>query len=267
MDTSSQETLWTVQGFGRDRVPPGRPYWHENAGRQPAGTVVFQYTVAGALWFREGRTLRTVPRGHALLFAYGEDTGYGLTPEAAEVYRSHFLVLRGAGLKAHWDGIRAIRGPILELPLDGPPATALARLTDLARPHLAADPLDIATAVHAWVMALMREARMIYRRAQRPVDRAVDALREHPDYAWSLKEAAAAHGVSREHLARVFRARVGMPPARFLATERCRRAVSLLRNTRLPVREVARQCGYASTATLARHVRRAEGCAPNRLRA
>jgi AraC family transcriptional regulator len=77
---------------------------------------------------------------------------------------------------------------------------------------------------------------------------------------------AAAHGLSREHLARAFRARTGEPPWAFVTRARLERARALLADPALPVAEVARLCGYASARVLARNLVAATGRSPARWR-
>ena len=100
----------------------------------------------------------------------------------------------------------------------------------------------------------------------RPVDRAIRLLLARPHRAWSLKGLAADHGVSREHLARVFAERVGEPPHRHLRRLRVRRALELLRCTGLPLTEVARQSGFETAQTLRRQVLRDTGRTPTAVR-
>ncbi len=258
--------LWRVTSHGRDRQPPGRQYWHENAERTPTDLVVFQLTTDGELTYRDADGMHPVPRGSALLFAYGEDTGYGLAPNATQTYRSRYICLRGAGLAEHCAMIRRQYGSILDLAGNRIIPETLARLVDMARPHRAASPSAQASLVYSFVMQIFDHARASRSRELSPVERAVATLRDAPLTAWSLKEVSATYGVSREHLSRVFHGLTGEAPAAYVRRARLRRARWLIEHTSLPLAAIVRQAGYSSASTLARQVKEATGQSPQALR-
>jgi transcriptional regulator GlxA family with amidase domain len=68
--------------------------------------------------------------------------------------------------------------------------------------------------------------------------------------------------MSRRNFDRRFRAITGTAPATWLTHQRVLRAQQLLESTRLPVEEVARQCGFTTAAALRPHFRRIVGIAP-----
>jgi len=262
-----ERTLWRIWGFGLGQsVAPGMPYWFENPGRRPGGVVVAQFSREGRIAYRERKQRLEVPAGSLLLFAYDEDTAYGRPPEWRETYVCDHVALRGAGLVEHWSVLRRRFGSILPLRVGSALHEQFARLCETAHPQVGAKATAVATAVHAFVMRIYEECEETLFAGQSPVERAVDDLLRHPTYPWSLKEVAQRHGCSREHLARVFHQRVGVPPGKHLAHARLERALALLRETHLPLATVAEQSGFSSTHTLARCVREATGTAPSRLR-
>lgn len=60
-----------------------------------------------------------------------------------------------------------------------------------------------------------------------------------PAEEWSVRRLARVSGVSGAHFARSFRDAFGVPPHRYVLTRRIERAVELLRDTDLPITEVA----------------------------
>jgi len=68
--------------------------------------------------------------------------------------------------------------------------------------------------------------------------------------------------MSRRNFDRRFREITGTAPATWLTHQRVLRAQQLLESTRLPVEEVARQCGFSSGAALRPHFRRIVGTVP-----
>ena len=258
-------TLWHATGFGRERHPPGAAYWFENSVRD-AATVVFQYVVSGELQFRDAnRAQHTVRAGAALLFMHGEPTAYGLSRQATEALVVEFLSFAGAGVREHWELLRA-HGSVLALDAEGAVLRAMRQVVSLAAPGAATEAVDMAGALHTFAMLLFADQRQAQALAQSPVERAVDDLLRAPTSPWSLKQLAERHGVSREHLTRTFQQRLGEAPGTYLAKIRRERALALLSQTVLPVAEVARQAGYASTHTMARQVRLLTGLSPRTLR-
>jgi AraC family transcriptional regulator of arabinose operon len=73
-------------------------------------------------------------------------------------------------------------------------------------------------------------------------------------------------GLSPSRFAHLFRAQVGMPPARYLHQLRMRRARALLERSFLSVRDVMRQVGFRDPSHFARDFRRYHGMAPSMVR-
>ncbi|NBB83794.1 MAG: helix-turn-helix domain-containing protein [Alphaproteobacteria bacterium] len=94
----------------------------------------------------------------------------------------------------------------------------------------------------------------------------MDELLNDPLGAASLKQLAARHAVSREHLIRCFARRVGRPPAAYVAERRRHCAIDLICQTTRPMAAIAKQAGYASAHTMARQLRGATGRPPSALR-
>jgi AraC-like DNA-binding protein len=87
-------------------------------------------------------------------------------------------------------------------------------------------------------------------------------LDEEPAHPWTLRELAAACGVSRTRLSDLFRAEVGQPPYDYLLARRVERAAELLTTTPYSVSEVASHVGFATRTQLTRHFRRLRGTTP-----
>ena len=74
-------------------------------------------------------------------------------------------------------------------------------------------------------------------------------------------------GVSEAHFARSFKQAFGVPPHRYLLTRRIERATALLRDTELPVTEIAFATGWESLGTFGRIFRDITGESPRAIRA
>jgi transcriptional regulator GlxA family with amidase domain len=103
----------------------------------------------------------------------------------------------------------------------------------------------------------------LLRRLLRAKDRMDAASHEE----WPIPRLASVSGVSEAHFARSFKEAFGLPPHRYLLTRRIERAKALLRDTDLPVTEIAFQTGWSSLGTFGRIFRDITGEAPSELRA
>jgi len=102
----------------------------------------------------------------------------------------------------------------------------------------------------------------LLRRLLRAKDR-MDAA-SHED--WPVRRLARVSGVSEAHFARSFKQAFGVPPHRYLLTRRIERATALLRDTALPITEIAFQTGWESLGTFGRTFRDITGESPGTVR-
>ena len=103
----------------------------------------------------------------------------------------------------------------------------------------------------------------LLRRLLRAKDR-MDAASEEP---WPVVRLAEVSGVSAAHFARSFKQAFGVPPHRYLLTRRIERATALLRDTDLPIIEIAFHTGWESLGTFGRTFRDITGESPSAIRA
>ena len=103
----------------------------------------------------------------------------------------------------------------------------------------------------------------LLRRLLRAKDRMDAASHEE----WPVRRLARVSAVSEAHFARSFKEAFGLPPHRYLLTRRIERATALLRETDLPITEIAFQTGWSSLGTFGRTFRDITGESPGELRA
>jgi transcriptional regulator GlxA family with amidase domain len=96
--------------------------------------------------------------------------------------------------------------------------------------------------------------------------RAKDRMDATPQEPWPISRLAQVSAVSEAHFARQFGKAFGMPPHRYLLTRRIERAIALLRDTDLPVTEIAYQTGWNSLGTFGRIFRDITGESPGERR-
>lgn len=109
----------------------------------------------------------------------------------------------------------------------------------------------------------MTQSPLLLRRLLRAKDRMDGA----PHEAWPIQRLAEVSAVSSAYFAREFKKAFGLPPHRYLLTRRIERATALLRDTDLPITDIALQTGWTSLGTFGRIFRDITGVSPGELRA
>jgi AraC family transcriptional regulator len=83
----------------------------------------------------------------------------------------------------------------------------------------------------------------------------------------SLRHIAGVAGLSVSHFKTLFHRSLGISPHQYLLRCRIDRATVLLRQTKLPIAQIASETGFCHQSHLARHMRRITGSAPSQIRA
>ena len=97
--------------------------------------------------------------------------------------------------------------------------------------------------------------------------RAKDRMDAASHEAWPVSRLAEVGCVSPAHFARSFKDAFGLPPHRYLLTRRIERATALLRETDVPITDIALQTGWQSLGTFGRTFRDVTGESPGDFRA
>jgi AraC-like DNA-binding protein len=92
--------------------------------------------------------------------------------------------------------------------------------------------------------------------------RATELLEAHLDGDIALQQVAEACELSVSHFARAFKQTFRTPPYRWLIERRVDRARDLMTNSRLPLADIAIQCGFADQSALNRSFKRIHGVTP-----
>ncbi len=255
--------FWSVRAFHHhQRVEPRSRWWLRNRERGPWDSIILQYALSGHMVYEDRNGRREVPAEWMAMFAPGEDSAYGLPETATEPFITEWIFLRGSGLREHFDVLRRRFGTVVFIGHRNPLRRLRRQVCDLARPTTAKEAAESSNLIHRYVMRLYAFLEGQDAQQHFPVDRAMNELLRYPTHPWSLKEVAARHGCSREHLTRVFTTRTGHSPAHFLTQARLKEALQLLGETTLPLDRVAEQAGFVSKHNLRRWVRKTTGLTP-----
>ncbi len=96
--------------------------------------------------------------------------------------------------------------------------------------------------------------------------RARDRMDAAPHEDWPVSRLARVSATSAAYFARQFRDAFGTPPHRYLLTRRIERATALLRDTELPIIDIALSSGWKSLGTFGRTFRDVTGESPTNFR-
>ena len=98
------------------------------------------------------------------------------------------------------------------------------------------------------------------------IGKAIALIHRHPTRGWSVRELAERVGLSRSAFASRFMALVGQSPMRYLRQWRFRVAVNWLRETDMPIAEIADKLDYQSEAAFNRAFKSFTGKTPGKVR-
>jgi AraC-like DNA-binding protein len=180
-------------------------------------------------------------------------------PQASHLLASlpAMIILRGARGPA-LEGLEVARKMLLiemQSPSQGS-AVMVARILDLLFIQI----------LRAWAAGTDAEPNWLAGALDSQIGLALSAIHRDPGHDWTVEELARACSLSRSALAARFVARVGKPPATYLAHVRLDAATDLLRNTSLPVTLIAVNVGYRSEAAFSRAFKHRYGTPPARWR-
>ncbi len=245
-------------------------YRHSAAGRDGSlGAVQITLAGCGRMWpdGRSGGPGISLPRGRCLAFRYGQPVAYAADPLALR-WDFLYVNLHGTAALAMLGELTARHGHALACDPEHP---ALVRLADLARGpgirHRRLARADSARIASDVLLALAEANPGVAEPGRDALEAACAYLVRRLGQPVDVADAAEAVGVSREHLTRLFRRRLGLAPAAWLRRERLHQAELLLRGGSLPIAAIARRCGFATASHFVHAFRARFGITPGRMRA
>ncbi|MEM6314414.1 MAG: helix-turn-helix domain-containing protein [Planctomycetota bacterium] len=254
MIDTREPPLVRLTGFGDERYA-GR-YGFDTRRRRENHKLVIQVTLVGTQYYEQGGERRVLPAGHGWCDFIPGDFRYG---NAGRDLRIVWFSCSGAYVEAFARHIHGTAGPTFFLGDPAPFAAAIGRLDRLP------DQTEFARSAECYgilmlVLSLLRQQRV----GEDP--RIANALRlierNASDPAFGVLELADMLDVSREHLARQFRAALGRSPGEQIARQRVRLAADLLRTDKSKLDEIARRSGFGSATYLCRVFRKHVGLTP-----
>lgn len=244
-----------------ETVSTTRYRWNCNdRGAEPF--VILQWTHSGEGVHESRLGAQRVPKNHAFVAIVPEHSCYYYPPDATEPWVFSWMNWYGALACDVFRRFQARFGPVIPLSPRGAASAALRRLVTLSSRAAVPERLQVSLQSYAFALEWWREAAGPAGGSENRLSRAVQFCREHFREPLGVKEIAHEAGLSREHFSRVFVEQMDEPPAAFLRHLRVNEAAILLRETELPLREIAMRSGFYSTRHLMRTFQRVHRLGP-----
>jgi AraC-like DNA-binding protein len=245
-------------------VEPG--YYSNGLIRAAHDHCYFCYSLSGAGTFWNEQGVSPVPAGSGFLMEVNDPrTGYRSEPNAAIPWQFLAFEFTGLAARALVRDLTARYGALFALGMQAP---ILQRLQSyetknyaVVHPHA----VDGAEMVIELLLALAASARVLKEpdAAQDLVKRAMQLIEEHAESVFSVTDLAQRLGVSRERLARVFRLRLNLSPHQIIQEQKIRRACFLLKDTGMPIKQIAAHLGYTDYTNFIRAFRQVMQITPH----
>jgi AraC-like DNA-binding protein len=254
-------------GAVETRTDPASYHWDgmKRLGRGDAPLFAFQLTMAGWGHFqRYGQGARRVPPGTAFIALMPSRHRYYL-PAASPGWTFGWVSIYHPYLLERMGRLVAASGPLVEVPPDGPLAAIAVRLMRGAIKKDFRDRFEVERALFEFLVACEE---CVYAARNRSVEgkRLVDEVQSRvvaslPN-ALDVNGLAAEYGMSRTHFSHFFHARTGLTPARFAAEVRVHHATGMLLDRRIPLKQIALDCGFANANYFCKVFRRFQHMSP-----
>ncbi len=228
--------------------------------------VILQWTQSGEGIFEGSRGAQRVPKDHAFIAIVPERSSYHYPAEAREPWVFTWMNWYGTFACDLFRRLQRRFGPVIPLASRGGAAAALRRLLALAAEPASAERAGVSLQTYAFALEWWREAAAPSGSRENRLERAVEFCRQRFREPLGVKEIASEAGLSREHFTRIFVEELNQPPAAFLRHLRVSEAATLLRETELPLREIAMRSGFYSTRHLMRTFQRVHRLGPSEYR-
>lgn len=239
---------------------------------EPRGEYVFGVVTNEAMRSRRGRERRLVAPGQ--LVAWDPSAAHSGTA-AGRAWASRLMIVEGTDLGdlvgEHEFG--SLAGLAFPRPVIDDPQLVAGFLRLHAALESPSVRLEADERLAAWLDAVVRRTSSLRRphpaltpRDDRALRLACDYLGDQPDQNVGLDELAAAAGVDKFRLVRLFRERLGLPPHALQLAHRIRAARRLLEAGQT-IGEAASATGFADQSHLHRHFRRSLGMTPGEYQA
>ncbi|MBO7710015.1 MAG: AraC family transcriptional regulator [Lachnospiraceae bacterium] len=211
------------------------------------------YVISGKMAFAyEDRTV-TVSENEAILLDFRRPHQYGSLTDRVEKWE---LIFEGDISEAYYDLIAGNWGNTFRV--QGRVKSVLERMMKELEEPLP-DDYEISLLFHSLFTWMIRDHQLTL---SGPIRKALDFMNDHVSERLKINDVADFAGLSRSYFSRLFCRETGQTPYDYMMEARINRAKQLLALDRLPVADVAEQCGFTDTSHFIRVFRERTGQTP-----
>lgn len=244
-------------------------YYSDGLLRPDDHYTVFHYVLSGEATFKSANREYRLRAGQGFLFeADDPTTGFWYPPDARVPWRFVFVTLVGATSCTLVRDLIARYGPCFDLPRTHGTISRLMAFDHgpffITEMH-PVDAMELAMELLLSLATAGRQSEVLDARGSL-VKAAIGAVNAAADRPISVTELANMLSVSREHLSRVFRQQLGIPPQEFILRQKLRLAAHLLKETQLTGKEIGIRVGVSAPPVFARAFRKVFGMTPGAFR-
>lgn len=230
--------------------------------------MIFQYTLAGYGCYAAGGQISRVPPEHAFVAIVPSAHRYYLPPESPSWHFFYLLIPHDYIVSRFADAGRRY-GAVVAMPSD---SVVLSRAVTLFEGMCRRSFPDAYAAEQAMLEFMIEYERHLHQGAASPSqrDQLLLPLRQYVlrqlSRAISVEELASLAGMSRSNYTHHFRAVTGLSPAHYVNNLRLQEVSRRLLGTRLPLKSIADETGFADANHLCKAFRRAFHISPGQYR-
>lgn len=213
--------------------------------------AVIQLTTGGACFIEAGGRRELVAVGQAFVTEAPGSVTYGFPAEAREPYALAYLNILGDQAAELAREFRMKFGPVINLSRRPESWSLFWEIQERFQEKRFRDSYEESVLLYQLFAALFREASLEVGRGD-PIAACYQRVQQRYREPFNINEMAMEVGISREHLARSFRARYGQSPSTMLSQLRLREARILIQTGVLDLHSVAAATGFVDVRALKR---------------
>lgn len=242
-------------------------YSFNAATRSDKPHACLQFTLAGQGYYQDCNGRSALPVGWAWFNRIPGEFEYGYHPASPRPYELVYLSLAGPVATEWHERITRTFGHVLQLGIDSAVAPLMLSIAHAVEANTLPDRYLQSAQLYQLLMTLYSTLNRSRLNMAPRVTRALELIATHAgDAAFGVTQLAGMLDCSREHLARLFVAAIGVSPNDYLTQHRLRLAARALRSTDEKLESLARRCGFSGANYLVRTFREHIGATPAKFR-
>lgn len=262
-----QKKIVGIHSIGWEEVTSPSYDW-DGLKRSEVGKCVFQYTLSGQGMIQVGSKEYSLSAGQAFLVKIPSNHRY-FFPTNSERWEFIHITLYGNEAQKAFDFINENIGCIITFSPESEPIKLLLKIFESAVDQKITDAYQASAYGYSFLMELNRFVQNIGSPAEQwpeSISKAVLFAQKHYNNPIGLDDMVEASGLSKYHFTRLFHGTNSMTPLKYLTKIRMDKAIELLRQSDLPIEEIASQVGYSNGNYFSKVFHKKVGMTPGQFR-